>query len=184
MRPRVVPIAVLLVVIMTAASADAQETRTGIAELRFSPGVVRQGGVFGDDDPEGAGSTFGVTAGLQVRLSPTRRAGLVFEAVLQPVGVRNPHFDETLRSLYTQVGIEIGRRTYVRPSLGVAFRSWSGASAGEATSLAPAIGLAIGRRGLPTAGVSVWPELVLLSSFEAGAWHWMIGVQVPIARAR
>lgn len=181
-RFRVLACAVLITG-MTASAAAAQQPENDRTELRVAPGVFRQGGIFGDDSPRRADGTFGATVGLQVRRHPARRSGFSFEATLQPMGVRNPHFDETLRSVYVQAGLEIGRRFYVRPSGGVAVRFWSGAFAAD-PSIGLALGLAIGYRRPPTERVSVWPELVLRSSAEPGAGHWMIGVQVPVAWSR
>jgi hypothetical protein len=100
-------------------AANAQDPAPGTVDVRFVPGIVRQGGIFGDDSPETAAATTGFTLGLQVRTANTRRTGFSLELTFQPIGVRNPHFDESLRSLYVLAGAEIGRRTYVRPAAGV-----------------------------------------------------------------
>jgi hypothetical protein len=146
-------------------------------DVRLGLGLVRQGGLFGDDDPEST-SGMGLAAGVQIRGQTTRRTGLAFEVVLQPVGIRNPHFDETLHTVSLLVGPEVGRRTYVRSAAGVAIQAWSGARAESGFDLAMAMGLAIGRRQV--IGRRVGLEGVARTSFSHGAFAWMLGIQVPI----
>jgi hypothetical protein len=175
--------AIAAVIAALPATAAAQQPESDRVELRFAPGLVQQYGVFGDDDPRGT-SAIGPTLGFQLRRHPAHRTGFSFEATLQPTGIDNPHFDETLRSIYVQAGAEIGRRMYVRPSAGVAFQFWSGAFAAD-PSIALAFGVAIGYRRPPGERASFWPELVARVSGGPGIGHAMVGVQVPIAgRAR
>jgi hypothetical protein len=174
---------VLVLAAGVAVPAAAQEPAPAGVEWRLTPAVVRQGGVFGDDDPERSGAKLGVTLGGQARFQPQRFAGFVFEATLLPVSIRNPHFDESLQSLQAQIGVELGRRFYVRPSLGAALHLWSGAFA-EGARVGPAAALGIGLRPKPGRGVTVWPELVARTSAEIGAAAWAVGVQVAIAKSR
>jgi hypothetical protein len=81
------------------APTHAQPAPAGSLDVRFAPGFVRQGGIFGDDSPASAPPALGMTIGLQLRTPTTRRTGFSVEAILQPVGVRNPHFDETPSTL-------------------------------------------------------------------------------------
>jgi hypothetical protein len=170
---------VTLVTLAWPVAASAQEPPAGTTDVRFAPGIVRHGGVFGDDSPEWASPTLALTVGIQVRTRAARRTGFSFEATLDPVGVRNPHFDETLHSLYLLAGAEIGRRTYVRPGAGIAFQMFSGAfAAGPSAGLA--FGVAVGRKQAIGERMHVSPEFVARASASPGAGHWMIGVQVPI----
>jgi len=159
------------------AIAEAQEAARGVA-VRFGAGVARQGGIFGDDDPRSRSGT-GVTVTAQVRGQTDRRTGLALDLTLQPMGVGNPHFDETLQALYVQVGPEIGRRSYVRLAGGVAIQSWSGSRADAGLGLAPAFGIAIGRRISIRPGRDVAPEAIARWSVTHGAFAWIAGVQVP-----
>jgi hypothetical protein len=170
-------IAGLAAAIALSSSAAAQEPEGG-AEARFAVGVVSQRGVFGDDDPKAA-STLGGSLSAQVRRRTTGRTGFSFETVWQPVGIPNPHFDETLNTVYFLIGPEIGRRTYVRPVGGVALQAWSGSQTESGLNFALAAGVAVGHR---VAARRVWlnPEIVVRCSASPGAASTMLGVQMAV----
>ena len=173
----------LVAVVLFAAAgraAQAQGAGSGV-DIRGGAGLVSQGGVFGDDDPE-SDRGLGLTLGLQVRGQMHRRTGGSLDVVFQPVGIRNPHFDETLRTLFILAGAEIGRRTYVRPAFGVALQTWSGTSAESGGDLALAAGIAIGRRGVGSPRVGI--EAIARCAASPGALGWMLGVNVPVRLSR
>ncbi len=169
-----------VLLIALAVPARAQETPpVGGAEIRFAAGIVWQGGIFGDDDPE-SGSGPGAILGLQLRRRTTGLVGASLEFALQPIGLPNPHFDETLRTFYVMAGPEIGRRFYVRPAAGIALQMWSGAMAESGLGAALAAGIAVGwRRDMRRRGFS--PEFVVRCSAAPGAASTMVGVQVAIS---
>jgi len=177
MRSRV-GLAVAVLTIIMGRSLHAQQASSG-ADVRVAPGLVRQGGLFGDDDPESTAGP-GFVIGTQLRGQMHRRTGFSFEATLQPVGIRNPHFDETLHTIYFLIGPEIGRRTYVRPAGGVALQAWSGSMAESGLNLALAFGVAVGHRW-SVQGRDVGVEGVARSSCTPGACSFMLGVQVPVS---
>jgi hypothetical protein len=146
---------------------------------RLVPGAGGLGGVFGDDNPRGV-SGVGISIGLQVRGRPSQRTGPSFELAFEPIGVGNPHFDETLRTIYLMAGAEIGRRWYVRPAGGFALQLWSGSRAETGLNPALAMSVAVGRH-LERGGVTVAIEGVGRTSFSPGALSWTLGMQVPIA---
>ena len=170
-------IAGLAAALALSSPAAAQEPESG-AEARFSAGVVSQRGVFGDDNPKAA-SKLGVSLSAQVRRRTTGRTGFSFEAVWQPVGIPNPHFDETLNTLYFLIGPEIGRRTYVRPVVGVALQAWSGPQTESGLNFALAAGVAVGRR-VPVRGAWLNPEFVVRCSAAPGAASTMLGLQMAV----
>lgn len=178
MRMRTILTAAAIALVVSG-TLQAQQA-TGGVDVRIAPGFVRQGGIFGDDDPKSS-SRFGVSIGAQVRGQSSRRTGLSLEAVFQPTGLRNPHFDETLRTLYLLVGPEIGRRTYVRPAGGVALQIWSGTMTESGMNLALAFGVAVGHRLHVGSRYQLGPELIARGSFSPGAGSWMMGVQVPVS---
>ena len=176
MRMTVVLATTILITIGTTASA--QQPSPGV-DVRIAPGVVYQDGIFGDDDPKSA-SGIGAAISLQARGQTTRRTGFSFEATLQPIGLKNPHFDETLHTVYFVIGPEIGRRTYVRPVGGVALQLWSGSMAENGMNLALAAGVAVGHRR-SVAAHDVGIELVAKGSCTPGACSALIGVQIPVS---
>lgn len=150
---------------------------------RLALGVVSQGGIFGDDNPREQ-SAIAPTIGGQVWKRFSASKALVFEGTLQPKGLQNPHFDEQVNVLSLQLGPELGRRLYVRPSGGFAMRLWSGSRSNGGIDFAPALGVAIGRRQAVGARYEASPEFFMRTTGPTdGALTWMIGVQVPIGRS-
>ena len=175
--------ALLLLLVVAAAPARAQEKPTvGGAETRFAAGVVWQRGIFGDDDPE-ARSAPGVVVGMQVRHRTTGRVGASLELAFQPIGLPNPHFDESLHTLYLLAGPEVGRSVYFRPVGGVALQIWSGSRAESPFSFALAAGVAVGWSPTSRHG-RFRPELVVRCSASPGALSTMIGMQVGMGVGR
>jgi hypothetical protein len=176
-----VGLAVAVLTIIMGSGLHAQQAPSN-ADVRIAPGIVRQGGIFGDDDPESTAG-YGFVIGAQMRGQMHRRTGFSFEATLQPVGIRNPHFDETLHTIYFLIGPEIGRRTYVRPVGGMALQAWSGSLAESGLNLALAFGLAVGHRK-PAQGRDVGVEGIARASCSPGACSFMLGVQVPVSMTK
>ena len=170
----------IVLTLVEAAAAQEPPSSSGGAETRWTAGIVSQHGVFGDDSPRSTDNV-GIVLGAQVRRRTTGFTGISFEAILQPVGIQNPHFDETLHTVLFLVGPEMGRRTYVRLAFGPAFQFWTGSRAETALNFALATGIAIGRR--VSAG-SRWinPELVVRCSASPGAGSVLIGAQLAIGR--
>jgi hypothetical protein len=150
-------------------AAWAQQARESTASL-VVPGFVYQQAVFGDDDPKwNAGA--GMSIGVQIRGPRSGSTALVFEGTFHPNAVENPHYPEQFLPLYVQIGAQIGRGVFVRPSGGFAFQSGS---------LVPVLGAAIGRDhdfgGKYLAGA----EFIIRASGSHGLFGWIAGVQVPI----
>jgi hypothetical protein len=173
----------MLLILAVGQPASAQErASTGGAETRVAAGLVWQQGVFGDDDPE-AGSRLGAIVGVQVRRRTPGRLAASVEFVFQPIGLPNPHFDETLHTFSVIAGPEIGRRWYIRPAGGIALQMWSGSMTESGLNVAIAAGVAVGRRG--TAGrIGLNPEFVVRSSGAPGAASLMVGMQLAFGARR
>ena len=188
MRKAIVALALLTFASITTASAQTPSAM----EVRVAPGLVWHGGIFGDDSPKSAGA-IRPTLSLVTRGQLQRFAGFTFEAMIEPIGIANPHFDERLQSLHALAGIELGRRFTIRPAAGVGVQLWSGSRAESGIGLAPALAIAIGHRHAPRSGVAAtqepdttrWrlvhisPELVARVSYSHGAFSWMAGIQAP-----
>ena len=173
----------LAFLLLTPLSALAQPADDDRRSIRFAAGVVSQRGTFGDDDPLGSKSQVGSTFSFGIRRHPMRRFGLAFEAALEPTPIKNPHFDESLSRLYVQIGSEIGRRIYVRPTIGGAINAWSGRFSSGGLSLAPAATVAAGFRQ-SMGGWQLQPELVTRATAEIGAITRSIGVQIAVSHRR
>lgn len=146
--------------------------------------MAYQTGVFGDEGTRTT-SNGGVTIGGQLWARWSHSKAVVVEGVFQPVALSNPFFDESVRILFVQAGPEFGRRTYVRPSAGLALRFWSGSRASESLDAAFAVGVAVGRRIPVATRAEISPEFVFRITGRPGAVNTSVGVQVPIGlRAR
>jgi hypothetical protein len=181
----------LVLVPSLVAPAAAQERPLSSIELRLAPGIVWAGGTFGDDDPESTRGVRPTLSGL-ARGHSDRWFGASFEAALEPLGARNPHFDEHLRVLYLLAGVELGGIITVRPAIGAGIQLWSGSRATSSIGLARAASIAIGHRHRRAAvrGGGVWtrvhvsPEAIARIAYSHGALSWMAGVQVPVTWRR
>ncbi len=161
----------------TVLAQSADEDRRAV---RVAAGVVAQGGTFGDDAPRGSDRQFGPTFSVGIRRHPTHRMGLAFETAFEPRPIRNPHFDETVTRLLLQIGLEIGRRVYVRPTAGGAVNFWS-KSMDSGITLAPAVAIAAGYRHTTRGGVRLQPEFVFRGAAEIGAITWSAGAQIAVS---
>jgi hypothetical protein len=174
----------LLLLTLAPLSALAQPAEEDRRSIRIAAGVVSQQGTFGDDHPLAAKSQIGSTFSLAIRRHPMRRLGLAFEAALEPTPIRNPHFDESVSRLYVQIGSEIGRRIYVRPTIGGAINAWSGRFSSGGLSLAPAATLAVGYRQTIGEGWQLQPEFVARATAEIGAFTRSLGMQIAVSHRR
>ena len=171
-----------LTLLLAPLTVRAQQPDEDRRSIRLAAGVVSQRGTFGDDHPLGSKSQIGSTLSVGIRRHPTHRLGLAFEAALEPTPIRNPHFDESVSRLYLQIGAEIGRRIYVRPTIGGAINAWSGRFSSGGLSLAPAATLAAGYRQTIAGGWQLQPEFVTRATAEIGALTRSIGVQIAVSR--
>lgn len=162
----------------------AQQPDDDRRSIRIAAGIVSQRGTFGDDHPLSSKSQVGSTFSFGVRRHPMRRLGLAFEAALEPTAIRNPHFDESVSRLFLQIGSEIGRRIYVRPTIGGTVNAWSGAFSTGGLRLAPSATLAAGYKQTLGEGWQIQPELVARGTAEIGAFTRSVGVQIALSRRR
>jgi hypothetical protein len=163
---------------LTARAQPADEDRRSV---RIAGGVVSQGGIFGDDHPLRSKPQLGATLSIGIRRHPTHQVGLAFETAFEPMPIRNPHFDESVSRVYLQLGPEIGRRVYVRPTAGGAVSFWSGTMSSSGLSLAPALAVAAGYRHTSRGGVRIQPEMVIRVAAEVGVVTWSTGAQIAVS---
>ena len=152
---RAVIFAVLALSPLTAHSQPVDDDRRSV---RIAGGIVQQGGIFGDDDPLRSKPQLGATLSIGIRRHPTHPVGLAFETVLEPMPIRNPHFDESVSRVFLQVGPEMGRRVYVRPTAGAAISFWSGTIIPVHDERREPIGYASGRRHDSSASIGSPPR--------------------------
>jgi hypothetical protein len=168
-RIPVVVIASTVVTVGGAGPAFAQDARRE-ASAMLVPGVVYQHATFGDDSPRSTSGP-GLTIGLQVRGPQSGRTALVVEAMVQPNALENPHLPERFLSVYVLGGVQIGRRTYVRPGGGVAF---------QGGGIGPVLGVAVGRSRQSTTGFLAGAEFVIRASGTRGLAGVIAGVHLLV----
>ncbi|UCC83408.1 MAG: hypothetical protein JSW46_00310 [Gemmatimonadota bacterium] len=184
--PRILFLVVALVLTPQAGLFAQQESvapgdRAGVA-LRLVPGVLYAGASFGDESAESSGK-FGFSIGGQFSAPMSRSLGFFLEGVWQPTKVENPHdvIDEAFSAFYLLGGLQFGGEdAYLRPSVGVVWRSWSGADALEETETGLALGLAIGYEKPLGRLFHMSPELELRVSGAHGLSTYVLALQVPV----
>jgi hypothetical protein len=94
-------------------------------------------------------SDFGPLLSGQLGFAISSGSHLTLGATFQPFKAHNPVADEAFTAVYTLAAVQLGfgktRRTYLRPELGVVFRSWSGSEVFVDSETSLAAGLAFGR---------------------------------------
>jgi len=124
------------------------------------------------------------SASIVGRVGLDRGNHVLLMGELSPVGATNPVADETARSLGVLVGLNLGGRVKVRPSLGWAFHSWSGSQIVEGTSSGLLVGLDVGPEFRLHSGLTLSAEAVLRYTsieFEGNVRIGVAGVQFVAA---
>ena len=121
------------------------------AQARDGPVELRAGAALGWASTSVAGETstnLGPLLTGQLGYALSTRTDLTLDVAVQPFKAQNPVADEAFRGVYTLAGLQVGvgtsRRVYLRPELGLVFRSWSGSQVFVPSETSPAAGLGIG----------------------------------------
>jgi hypothetical protein len=87
----------------------------------------------------------------------------------------NPHFTAatSARAICLELGFQLGRQAYVRPSAGLLWQSDEGN--------APLLGLAFGRE-VRVGRLLLSPELAVRGFWVPGFYGMLAGVQVPVGK--
>lgn len=173
--------AIVSVLALSPLTARAQPPDEDRRSVWIAGGVVLQSGMFGDDDPLRSKPQLGPTLSIGIRRHPTHLVGLAFETAFEPMPIRNPHFDESVSRVYLQLGPEIGRRAYVRPTAGGAVNFWSGTRSSSGPSVAPALAVTAGYRPTSRGDLRIQPEFVIRVAAEVGAVTWSTGTQIAVS---
>jgi hypothetical protein len=140
---RVVLVIVLVLVVSNSTAAHAQ--------VRAGSVVLKAGAALGLASTSVGGETstdIGPLVTGQFGMVLSSRTELTADVALQPFKAHNPVADEAFTGVYTMAGLQVGlgssRRAYVRPELGVVFRSWSGSEVFTDSETGLAVGVAAG----------------------------------------
>ena len=145
-------------VIVASATTLHAQTRRGTVQLRAGAALgLARTSVGGETSTDVGPLLIG-----QLGVALSTRTDLTAGFVIQPYKAQNPVMDEAFTALYTLAGVQVGfggsHRTYLRPELGLAFRSWSGSDAFVSSETGLAVGLAVGREWPVGAKVGVAVE--------------------------
>jgi hypothetical protein len=173
---------VVLGAVLLASAASASEPQAGLpaAGRAFGLGFGLGSGSFSVGDE----TNRDFSASIVGRIGLDCRNRFLLMAELYPVGVTNPVADETARSFGLLVGLNLGDRVKLRPSLGWAFNSWSGSQKLENTSSGPLFGLDIGPEFRVNPRLTLSAEAVLRYTgieIEGNVRGGIMGVQLVAA---
>ena len=126
-------------------SSTTAQARGGTVEVRAGMALaIASTSVRGESSTD-AGPLFSGQLGLVL----SSRTDITAEFIVQPYKAQNPVLDEAFTAIYGLLGAQVGLgtlyRTYLRPELGVVFRSWSGSDVFVSSETGPVAGLALGR---------------------------------------
>src|SRR5262249_15018916 len=126
MKTSMVYAQLLLLAGVPTAGAVAQDEQRNSVQLRAGVALaLATTGVAGE-----TGKDVGPLLSGVLGLPLSSRTDLTAEVSWQPFRAHNPVADEAFRAAYGLAGVQLrlgsARRVYVRPSLGIVVRSWSG----------------------------------------------------------
>ena len=135
----------LLSILVGAPSSTTAQARRGSVEVRAGMALGIASTSVGGRSSTEAGPLFNGQFGLVL----SSRTDITADFIVQPYKAQNPVADEGFAAIYSLLGAQIGLgglyRTYLRPELGVVFRSWSGTEVFVSSETGLVAGVAVGR---------------------------------------
>jgi hypothetical protein len=130
--------------VASATTLHAQD-RGGAVQLRAGAALgIARTSVAGETSTDAGPLLIG-----QLGVALSGRNDLTLALAVQPFKAQNPVLDEAYTAVYSLAGLQLGlgnqRRLYLRPELGLVFRSWSGSQVFTPSETSLAVGLALGR---------------------------------------
>ena len=112
------------------------------------------------------------------------RTDLTVDVAAQPFKAQNPVADEAFRAVYGLAGVQVGvgrsRRVYLRPELGLVFRSWSGSQVFVSSETSLAAGLGVGGEIPVGRAVGLAPEAFVCVSGAEELSTVLVGIGVTV----
>lgn len=134
-------VAVLTIGLVTPVAAQARSRAT---ELRIGAGLEWAGTTVSDE----TSTDLGPALIGQVGATLSSRSDLTLDVVVQPFKAHNPVADEAFKAVYSLLGVQVGlgpsHRGYIRPDVGLVFRSWSGSQVFKSHETSVAAGVGFG----------------------------------------
>lgn len=171
--------AVVQAVLLSTTVLEAQEPSRGRA-VRLGAGV----GIASTEVGGRTGMDQGLIASAQFAMLRGRRTDYALEVNGQFFKAENPLIDEAYTAFYVLAGPDIrlgsSRKGFLRPSVGLVHRSWSGTQVVSETETSLALGVAAGFLARLAAGPAFGPELYLRVSGAEELSTRLIGLQLTI----
>lgn len=178
----------LLSILIGVPSSTAAQARRGSVEVRAGVALGIASTSVGGRSSTDAGPLFNGQLGLVL----SNRTDITADFTVQRYKAQNPGRDEEFTATYGLLGAQIGLgtlyRTYLRPELGVVFRSWSGSDVFVSSETGLVAGVALGREMAMGATMGLVPELFVRVSGAEGLSTTLLGLAIGVipvgARAR
>lgn len=178
----------LLSILVAVPSNSTAQARRGSVEVRAGMALGIASTSVGGGSSTDAGPLFSGQLGLVL----SSRTDITAEFIVQPYKAQNPVRDEAFTAIYSLLGAQVGLgalyRTYLRPELGVVFRSWSGSNVFVSSETGLVVGVALGREIPFGTTLGLAPELFVLVSGADEPSTALFGLEISVvpvgARAR
>jgi hypothetical protein len=143
------------------ATSGVAQARPGRVEARAGIAAAIASTFVGGQQQSDVGPLFTGQLGLVL----SRRSEFTLDLALQPFKAKNPVRSEAYTAAYALLGLQLGlgesRRGYLRPEVGLARRSWSGADVWVSSDTGPVFGVAVGYESDVAARLGLASELFL-----------------------
>lgn len=175
-------LAFLLILMSENAQTQERVSRQGLA-LGAGMGFGRAGITVGQQSNDQTG----VAIHGRIGVGMSDHVLLLLAAEIQPFNVENPARAEAFSSFYLLPSLQIylSDAFYLRPGIGLQFRSWSGEDPVAGSDSGPALGLALGHEFRLAPRLTLAPELVAhwaLIEFEGNVTASFYGIQLAVSR--
>jgi len=178
-------VAVLCAILFSSSSVQGQQAPASPPTVRLGLGIGFASSGVGGENLYAVGLVGAALFGF-----PTGgRADLALEINGQFFKAAPPVGDEAYTAFYVLAGSNIrlgsARRVFLRPSLGIVHRSWSGTEVVTETKTSFAMGIAVGSLARIGDGIGLGPELYIRFSRADEISTTLIGLQIsfqPVGR--
>jgi len=177
---------VLISVLLGTSPGATAQARRGSVEVRGGTALA----IASTSVARRSSTNLGALLTAQLGLVLSTHTDLTGDFAVQPFKAQNPVRDEAFTAVHSLLGVQVGlselRRVYLRPELGVVFRSWSGSDVFVSSETSPAAGFALGGEVALSATLGLAPEVFvrLSGANELSTTLWGLAISVVPVGAR
>lgn len=174
---------ILLAIVVGEPTNVMAQARQGGVTIRVGTGLGITSTSVGGEQAIDAGPVLQGQIGMV--MSP--RSELTADVTVQPFKAGNPVADESFTAIYSTLGLQVGLgseyRTYLRPELGLVFRSWSGSEVFVSSETSLAAGVALGREISMRNKLGLAPEVFMRLSGAEELISTVLGISFNVVLA-